>query len=431
MFACPYGIRLLTNNPICRQACGEPRLAWQFAGAFIDLASIIPALLLFQDFYGSGWRSSVRWVIWSYTAFATSAFTLILIRKQPDLFPTAGIGIVFLLPLVIFLGRVKRYRLPRREDRGVLFFGLIALFLAFAYDRFVRAQMLYWRAWEPLSPTAKEPIEPYGVFVLICCLAYAATRRVLGNERELASLEEEMEAAKRIQSSILPEVAPRAPGFAVAFRYAPMTAVAGDFYDFMPHLPRGLGIIVADVTGHGVPAALIASMLKVAISSSDGGLEHPAKLIAGLNTVLCGQTKGQYATAVCTYLDGANQTGRYSAAGHPPPLLWRNATQSLSPLREGGLLLGVRSNEAYPEEEFLLEAGDRLLIYTDGVLEATNPEGLEFGTGRLEEFIRRHIHLPADEFAAQLLEEVLAWPKSNNRHLQSDDITIVVVDVER
>lgn len=431
LFACPYGIRLLTNTAVCRAAFGEPRLAWQLAGAFVDLAIMIPALLLFQDFYGRGWRSSVRWLLWSYATFATLAFTLILLQQRPDLFPTAGIGTVFLLPLIILLGRLKEYRLPWTEDRPILSFGLIVLFLAFAYDRFVRAQLLSWRVWGPLSPAAKEPIEPYGVFVLICCLGYAATRRVLANERELASLGEEMRAARRIQSSILPEVAPKVPGFQAAFRYAPMSSVAGDFYDFLPMSPSGLGIIVADVAGHGVPAALVASMLKVAISSGDGNLDHPGKMIAGLNSMLCGQAKGQYATAVYLWLDEAGRTGRYSGAGHPPPFLWRKAAQRLLPLREGGLLLGVRSNEAYPDAEFLLEAGDRLIIYTDGLVEATSPDGLEFGDARLGEFIRKHAHLPADHFAGQLLEEVLTWPGGRNKRPQTDDITIVVIDVKR
>jgi phosphoserine phosphatase RsbU/P len=428
LFACPYGVRLITNSSICRMTFGEPKLAWQFAGAFVDLAIMIPALLLFQDFYGEGWRSSVRWVMWGYTVFATLAFTLILIQRRPDLFPVAGIGTVFLLPLVILLGLLKGYRLPRMEDRGILTFGLIVLFLAFAYDRFARAQVLYWRVWGPLSTSAEEPIEPYGVFILICCLGYAATRRVLANERELASLGEEMRAARKIQSSILPGAAPKLPGFDAAFRYAPMTAVAGDFYDFFPIVPGGLGIIVADVTGHGVPAALVASMLKVAISSSNVDLDHPGKVIAALNSMLCGQAKGQYATAVYTYLDEKNRSGCYSAAGHPPPLLWRKATRTLLSLNEGGLLLGVRSNGAYSEEQFSLEAGDRLLIYTDGLVEATNLQGLEFGKARLEDFISTHTHLSADQFAERLLQEVLAWPGTGGKQQQSDDITIVVVD---
>ncbi|HEX4810397.1 MAG TPA: PP2C family protein-serine/threonine phosphatase [Bryobacteraceae bacterium] len=431
LFACPYGLRLLTNTSVFRLAFGEPRLGWQLAGAFLDLVLMIPALLLFQDFYGKGWRSFVRWLIWSYAVFATCAFTVILIQKRPDLFPAAGIGTVFLLPLIILLGWLKGYRLPWVEDRGILSFGLVILFLAFAYDRLVRAQILSWRAWGPLSTSTKEQIEPYGVFVLICCLVYAATRRVLAHERDLVSLEEEMRAARTIQSSILPNAAPKHPGFEAAFRYAPMAAVAGDFYDFFPIQSGGLGIVVADVTGHGVPAALVASMLKVAVSSSNSHVERPGKMIAGLNSTLCGQTKGQYATAVYAYLDEKNRIGCYSAAGHPPPLLWRNITRTVLRLNQNGLLLGVRSNETYPEAEFSLQPGDRLLVYTDGLVEATNPDGLEFGEVRLEQFITRNTDLRADEFAEQLLQEVLAWPGNHNRHPQSDDITIVVIDAER
>jgi sigma-B regulation protein RsbU (phosphoserine phosphatase) len=352
LFAGPYGVRLLTNTSICRLAFGQPTLAWQFAGAFLDLAIMVPALLLFQSFYGKGWRSSVRWLIGSYTVFATAAFTLILIERRPDLFPAAGVGTVFLLPLIILLGRLKGYRLPWTEDRSALSFGLIVLFLAFSYDRFVRAQILSWRVWGPLSASSKKPLEPYGLFVLICCLGYALKRRLFANERDLASLGEEMRAARRIQTSILPDVAPKLSGFDAAFRYAPMAAVAGDFYDFSPVPSDGLGIIVADVSGHGVPAALVASMLKVAVSSGHGRLDRPGNAITGLNSVLCSQAKGQYATAVYVYLDGKNQLGRYSAGGHPPPLLWRKATQTLLRLNEGGLLLGVRSQEAYREEEF-------------------------------------------------------------------------------
>lgn len=169
-------------------------------------------------------------------------------------------------------------------------------------------------------------------------------------------------------------------------------------------------------------------MLKAAISSTNSNLDHPSQMIAGLNATLCGQTKDQYATAVYAYLDEASRVARYSGAGHPPPLLWQKATQRLLPLREGGLLLGVRPNEAYPEEEFSLAAGDRLLIYTDGLIEATSPDGVEFGKARLEEFVASCATLSTDHFAARLLEEVLAWPGAASRQSQSDDITIVVID---
>lgn len=420
LFACPYGLRLLTNTSTFQLAFGEPRNRWLFIGVFVDLAMIIPALLLFEDFYGKGWRSLVRVLIWFYTAFAATAFYSMLVANRPDLFPAAGIGTVFLLPLIVLVGRIAGYRRPRIEDQGVLSFGLLILFLTFAHDRFVSAQLLNWRF----------QIEPYGLFVLICCLGYAATRRLLATERQLASLGEEMRAATRIQTSILPRSTPELASLTIAVRYAPMNAVAGDFYDFLAIRPGTLGIVVADVAGHGVPAALVASMVKVAVSSRITEGEHPGKIMAGLNSTLCREAQGQYATAVYVYLDEGRRMGCYAAAGHPPPLIWRKTTRTLLRLSETGLLLGVRSDEPYSQANFSLQGGDRILIYTDGLLEAANPLGLEFGETRLADFINAHEDLPTDQFVERVLQEVLAWPGNRNSHSQADDITVVVVDVE-
>ena len=170
-------------------------------------------------------------------------------------------------------------------------------------------------------------------------------------------------------------------------------------------------------------------MVKVAVSSRRTDAEKPARLIDGLNSTLCGEAQGQYATAVYVWLDAERRLGSYSAAGHPPPLLWQRTTQTLLRLDEGGLLLGVRPRETYGQADFPFEAGDRLLIYTDGLVEAANPDGLEFGAARLESVIRSYQDLPAEAFAGRLLEEVLAWPGRTNAKLQADDITFVVADV--
>jgi phosphoserine phosphatase RsbU/P len=199
--------------------------------------------------------------------FATIAFASIVIQRRPDLFPAAGIGTVFLLPAILLLGRLMGYKPRHVQDRGVLSLGLLALFLTFAHDRIASTRLFDWHA----------STEPYGLFVLICCLGYAATRRVLANERMLVSLGEEMRAATRIQNSILPHSKPDLVSFHLSVRYAPMTAVAGDFYDFLMIRPGCLGIVVADVTGHGVPAALVASMVKVAVSAHMDVKAEPAR----------------------------------------------------------------------------------------------------------------------------------------------------------
>jgi phosphoserine phosphatase RsbU/P len=419
LFAGPYGLRLLTNTIPFQMAFGEPQRFWPFVSRLVEFAIMIPALLLFEDFYGKGWRSSVRWLIGAYVVFATIAFTSIVITGRPDLYPTAGIGTVFLLPAVLLLGHVMGYKLPHAQDKGVLSLGLLALFLTFAHDRIASTRLFDWHA----------DTEPYGVFVLICCLGYAATRRVFANERLLFSLGEEMRAATRIQSSILPRTSPEMGSFNLAVRYAPMRAVAGDFYDFLVFRPGCFGIVVADVTGHGVPAALVASMVKVAVSAHMDVGGEPGKVIAGLNSTLCRQAQGQYATAVYVFLDQARRMGCYSAAGHPPLLLWQRATRTLLELNERGLLLGVRPSEEYAQTEFTLEKGDRLLLYTDGLVEAENARGEPFGEARLGDFMTTHQDVPAEQFAERLLDEVLGWPENGSARAQADDITVVVIDI--
>jgi sigma-B regulation protein RsbU (phosphoserine phosphatase) len=139
-----------------------------------------------------------------------------------------------------------------------------------------------------------------------------------------------MRAATRIQEAIFPRAVPSLKNVQIAVRYAAMTAVAGDLYDFPTVRPNCIGVLVADVMGHGVPAALVASMVK-AVSSQHKHSGEPASVIAELNTTLCREAREQYVTAVYLYL-----TGRYSSAAHPPPLLWRRGRQALEKLEETG-----------------------------------------------------------------------------------------------
>jgi sigma-B regulation protein RsbU (phosphoserine phosphatase) len=208
-----------------------------------------------------------------------------------------------------------------------------------------------------------------------------------------------------------------------------MTAVAGDLYDFPPASPDCIAVFVADVVGHGVPAALVAAMVKTAISRRCGHDSEPATVIAGLNAILCDEAREQYATALYLRLDTVSGVGRYSAAAHPPPLLWRRGKQSLEVLGETGLLLGVRPKEAYADSEFSFEAGDRLLLYTDGLLEAENAAGESFGNAALGTFIKERQEFGAEQFVDLLLKEVLAWSRDGTRAGQEDDITIVVIDI--
>ncbi len=323
-----------------------------------------------------------------------------------------------MVPVVLAVGRLAGYRPPLLPNSRVLFAGLLAFFCAFSFDRLLHTRLSNWHSG----------VEPYGFLALVICLWYVTSRRVIADERRLVSLTDEIRAATRIQEAILPRTVPSLKNVRIAVRYAPLTAVAGDLYDFPTVRPNCLSVLVADVMGHGVPAALVASMVKVAVSSQRGHSGEPASVIAELNTILCHEVREQYVTAVYLYLDAVNGIGRYSAAAHPPPLLWRRGRQALEKLGETGLLLGVRPNEPYAENEFSFEIGDRLLLYTDGLLEAENPAGQSFGEAALPTFIQEKQSLGTEQFADLLLKEVLAWSHDGTQPRQEDDITMLVID---
>jgi phosphoserine phosphatase RsbU/P len=266
--------------------------------------------------------------------------------------------------------------------------------------------------------------ELYGFAVFLCCLGYVAARRALDRDQKLNSLQQELEVARRIQLSILPEAFAPSEHFTVAARFVPMTSVAGDFYDFIHNGNGAVGLLIADVSGHGVPAALIASMMKVAISSQQHHADDPARLLAGVNEALCGNTQNQFVTAAYVHLDAGCGKLCYGAAGHPPMLLLRD--DQVFRIEENGLVLAVLPSAVYASKNQPLLHGDRLLLYTDGIIEAANAGGEEFGYERVENLLRSSAKVPPDETADLILNTVSGWSSS-----QSDDLTVIVCDYKR
>jgi serine phosphatase RsbU (regulator of sigma subunit) len=245
---------------------------------------------------------------------------------------------------------------------------------------------------------------------------------------QLLALNNELEMARQIQLSILPHSIPQLPGLEIAARFLPMTSVAGDFYDFIQIDDKHLGILIADVSGHGLPSALIASMLQVALTGQAGHASEPAKVLAGLNRALCGKFTLNFVTAAYLYVDLEKNLMRYGGAGHPPVLQWRHSTGKTEKVLENGLVLGMVEEAVYNALEFPLEPGDRHVLYTDGVLEAANPSQEEFGADRFMRFIENNKHLGADQFAQTFLAELSRWSGQTAEQGQQDDITLLVVD---
>src|SRR5579863_9068219 len=246
--------------------------------------------------------------------------------------------------------------------------------------------------------------------------------------QQLVEINAELEMARQIQLSILPRDTPKLDGLEIVARYIPMTSVAGDFYDFIIVDEKHVGILIADVSGHGLPAALIASMLQVALTAQSAHASEPGKVLSGLNQALCGKFQQNFVTAAYIFMDLEKNVMSYAGAGHPPLLLWRKSSGIASEVLENGLVLGQFPEATYDVVQVALEPGDRGVIYTDGILETKNPSDEEFGTGRFMRLMETSNSIGANQFVDALLEELSQWSGHPRGEGQQDDITVLVID---
>ena len=264
-----------------------------------------------------------------------------------------------------------------------------------------------------------------GFAAFLLSLAYVGVQIVFASERRLLSIEKELEVARQLQFSILPTAIPEIQNLRIAVSYRPMTAVAGDFYEFVPVDGNRIGFLMADVTGHGVPAALIASMIKVATQSVEACAHDPREVLRGLNRILFNQLHEQYVSVAYLWIDAGQGKALYSAAGHPPLLWWREGR--LERIESNGLLFGVIPDPEFPVRELAIRSGERLLLYTDGLIEAQNASGEFFGDWKLEEIVSNNQSRPPSELSDHLLSELGCWQPASLA--QQDDITLIVIDV--
>ena len=249
--------------------------------------------------------------------------------------------------------------------------------------------------------------------------------------RQLVEINLELEMARQIQLSILPRDTPKIRGLDIVARYLPMTSVAGDFYDFITVDDKRVGILVADVSGHGLPSALIASMLQVALTAQAAHASEPERVLSGLNQALCGKFERNFVTAAYAFVDMEKKLMTYAGAGHPPLLFSRKSSGKVSAVTENGLFLGMFPEATYTSLQLPVQAEDRVVLYTDGIPETKSPSEQEFGTARFIEFMEKNQSLTVDQFADGLLDELSRWSEQPRGQGQQDDITVLTIDFKR
>ena len=414
-----YGLRLFTEQPSFRAVAVGPALLWDYIIAICTYL-LIPVVFVFvEHFLGPGWRSSIRRVWQVHLVYAVSAIAIDIGTGTP-LATVSLNNVLVVVWMVVVLANLAAGAFRLDREIRIVRVGLGVLVILIIHDN-LAAGGLGLLPWS-LS------LEPVGAVIMVGCLGYALALRTFGNERRLATLDHELRTARRIQRSLLPAELPRLPGAELAVRYIPMAAVGGDLYDCMQISDHHLGLLVADVAGHGIPAALIASMVKTAAVAQSRVADKPAELLEGINRRLCGQVDGHYVTAAYVYVNLDTGQLRHASAGHPPPFFVSRTDQTVHAIGDSGLLLGFMPDARYTTTELALTPGDRLVLYTDGVVEAASPSGEFFDPMRLREMLQQHTELSPETWADRLLERLTEWSGKPALELD-DDLTLVVLDL--
>ena len=405
-----YGVRLFING-----SSNYMQEQWDWITEVIALVIPIPLLLFFTATMARRWRKLALWSIGIFCVIgAVGMAELFLVQSEratQKAIHLIAIVVIPVLMVLLFIGG----RTASREQK-ILRAGFFVFLLFIVHTNLGNIGMI----------SHGPDLEFIGFVTFLGCLGYVAAARTQRNEEQLLTLNKELEIARGIQAGLLPEKGFSVAGLTTASRYVPATSVAGDFYDFLPQ-DGGLGILIADVSGHGVPAALSASMVKVAITAQRDWANDPARVLSGLNSILCGNLQGQFVTAGYLYLDLQRGALTYAGAGHPPLLAWRGREQRIASIEENGLMLGIFPEGAYKSMTAALEPGDRFVLYTDGITEAPSLTGEEFGMERFKDFMTQNAGRSAQDFCDGLIQHVAAWCGSSSRE-QHDDLTLIVVD---
>jgi sigma-B regulation protein RsbU (phosphoserine phosphatase) len=234
--------------------------------------------------------------------------------------------------------------------------------------------------------------------------------------------DQELQRAREIQRSLLPKMIPQIPGFEVAAAWLPARTVSGDYFDVMRLGERRVGICIADVVGKGVSAALLMANVQAAVRAFANESESAARLCTRVNRLLCENiATGKFVTFLYGVLDSDARTFQYCNAGHLYPILASSGATRM--LEEGGAVLGVFPDWRYEDSSIKFNAGDRLLLFTDGITEATDVNEQEFEETSIATCAQANIGLAASELNSRLMAQVTAYCGNQFQ----DDATLLVI----
>jgi len=328
-----------------------------------------------------------------------------------------------------------------RSARGRLLAGALAIdalllgLLAAALTAFLRPLQRLVDGVRGLSQDdralAEDGPEEIGAIAQAFNDIHARYRAAAETAAEHERLQQEMRLARDIQAAILPQELPNIPGYEIARLYRPAAEVGGDYYDFLDAGAGLTGVVVADVAGKGVPGSMVMGMIRTALRMETRRNAHAGDVLARLHQFLAADMRnGMFVTMLYVVLDTRHRVVSYASAGHTPMILYRAATDETFCLATRGLPVGLVGSDAAQFEEQLdverlrLRRGDLLLLYTDGVTEATNRNGEAYGEARLVAAVQRWGCESAAEFVRRLEDDVREF---TGGQALGDDLTLVAI----
>lgn len=259
---------------------------------------------------------------------------------------------------------------------------------------------------------------------------YISLKKAAEEQKKFIAVKQELEIARNIQLSILPGTLPQLEGLSIRAKYEPMMEVGGDFYDFLQIDDNRIGILIADVTGHGVAAALISSMVKIAFYMSHDRMDDPAALLSKINASLFEHIYGRFITAFYIFIDLKEMKAVFSNAAHWPIYIQNRYTGDLSELTIRGRLIGISREENYRNQSVNLAKGDRIVLYTDGLIEERDSKGVLLGEERFMDLIKESSSKQPSRLIDEVFITLYNWSGRFNSEGLEDDATMIVVDVD-
>ncbi len=416
VFAFSIGIAVITDSRIKEFILNAP-LFWIYIRMICLYAYFISILGFASHVFETRYINLINFFYYGLIALAgiTIGFSMPGIFHLMDTIPFLNISILVLTPVGLFI--IVTSNLKNNRDTWLFLAGTLILAATAIKDSLVDLRIL---------PKA-DFIQHWGTLAFVLSLGIIFIRRSINLNSRYSNYLQEMDIAGSLVNSIMPDAIDAPGGMKISTLYIPMESIGGDFYDYFSISEKKIGVFICDVSGHGIPAALVSSMVKIIFDHQEHSSLDPSLLLSNINKRLLGRVETNFVTASYMLIDIEEKKCLLGNAGHPPLIVVPGDNSEIKSYRPMGRFLGQFNDINAGTMEIDIHAGDRILLYTDGITEVQGKSGTVFGDDQWYDFIQRNRNSTHNRFFSNLKDELKDLTETS---LFSDDVTIILIDID-